>query len=122
MPSPAVQYDDTLEQGADWELVLLDRDQDGEDGDPTDLTGCTALFRVWEDGNPPVLRLSLTSASGGGITINGSDGEIIIRMTAAQTATVRRDARYSLRLTWPDGEVNWLIRGRLSVIPEVPSV
>lgn len=122
MPSPAVQFDDVVEQGADWEIVVLDRDEDGEAGLPTDLTGCTAELRVWEIGNPPVPRVTLTTETGGGITLDGPAGSLICRMTAAQTATLRRDCHYRLKVTWPSGEVNWLLRGRLGVISEVPSV
>lgn len=122
MPAPSIQIDDTIEQGADWELLLLDRDEDGEDGEATDLTGCTAELKVWEIANPPVLRITLTSDDGGGITIDGPEGSVTCRITAAQSATLRRDSWMRLKLVWPSGEINWLARGRLSLIREVPSV
>ena len=122
MPAPAIQLEDSIEQGADWELIVLDRDENGEDGEPTDLTGCTAELKIWELGNPPVLRITLTSADGGGITIDAEAGSVTCRVTAAQSATLRRDAWMRLKLTWPSGEVNWMARGPLTLIREVPGV
>lgn len=122
MPAPAIQLDDSIEQGADWELIVLDRDENGEDGEATDLTGCTAELKIWETGNPPVLRITLTSAEAGGITIEPTEGSVTCRVTAAQSATIRRNAFYRLKLTWPDGEVNWMARGSLQLIQEVPGV
>lgn len=119
MPIPSIQYDDQIEQGADWELEILDQDADEV---PTDLTGCTAQMKVWELGNPNALRLTLTSAEGGGITIEAATGIVRCRITAAQSATLRSNAWYRLSLTWGDGEVNWYARGHLTLIPEVPGV
>lgn len=108
-----------IDQGADFELVAT-----YEAGDPmptpVDLTGCTARMQAREDYDSPSPLFTLTSAPGDGITLGGASGEITIFIPASMTETFRWDiALYDLELTYPSGRVVRLMKGSVSVSPEV---
>jgi hypothetical protein len=110
---PATSWDITIEQGATWatSLILTDRD----------LTGCTARMQIRETVLSPSTLLSLTSDPEAGITVTaGPPGVIAITITAAQTAAMTwKHGVYDLELVSPNGTVERLLKGDVSVDFEV---
>ncbi len=90
----------------------------GVPGPPIDVTGWTAKmsFRSsYGDGN----ALTLTSASGGGITVTGVDGAFAVLMTAAQTTQLPNQGVYDLLITPPGGQPIRLVEGKFEVAQAV---
>ena len=52
---------------------------------PIDITGCTAKMQVRDTKGGSKLAFTLTSPSTGGITIDGPNGKLTIKMTPTQT-------------------------------------
>lgn len=103
------------EQGATFRLVGTYR---GSDGEPVDLTGCTARMQVRRRaGAEPVL---LDLSSGDGITLGGIAGTVAIVIDADTTADLP-DGRfaYDLEIESDGGEVTRLLEGDFVVDPEV---
>ena len=116
----AGQHDITIEQGATWRLQLTWQDSLGN---PIDLTHYTARMQVREAYVSSGTWLSLTSAEGGGITLGGTSGTIIITATATQTAAipVRGNVQgvWDLELVQNNEPVVRLIAGAAFISPEV---
>ncbi len=115
-------YDFEIDQGAYWSQLLLWEDQSHN---PIDLNGYTAKLEIRQnigDANPPLV--TLTSPPPGGITLGGQDGTILLEIEAAVTATLPATSSqikcfYDLNLDPGDGRIKKLIRGVISVQPEV---
>jgi hypothetical protein len=89
---------------ADWQYQYF------YDGDPVDLTGYTAEFKiVWNDRISPLtgLPIAVAGSINGTITKENADGIINVHLTSAQTASLPvtaapcalTNATYQLRLT-----------------------
>ena len=117
----AAVYDFEIDQGAYWSQLLLWQDQDGN---PIDLSGYSAAMEIRQnvgDPDPPLVSLS---TSGGGITLGGQDGTVLLEIEAAVTATLPATTGvtkcfYDLNLDPGDGRINRLIRGVMTIQPEV---
>ncbi len=113
---PAAYWKITVEQGATCRTVLTLSDSDGT----IDLTGYTARLQIRESIDSPTPLYSLTTDPGGGITINGPDGQITITIPAAtSTAWDWRYGVYNLELVNGAGDVDRLLKGEVEVDREV---
>lgn len=110
---PATEYAIEIEQGATFRTTLTLTGRD--------LTGCSARMQVRESIESPVTLLDLSTPPGGGITITpGPPGVIEIMLTAAQTAELDwLLGFYDLELITPGDEVERLLKGTVTVDPEV---
>lgn len=111
-------YNFTIEQGATFSRTLTWKDGSGN---PIDLTGYTAKLELKDvKGN---VIITLTTNTGGGITLGGSAGTIAVTMTATQTAAFNFSAaHYDLKLTASDGvTVTRLLEGVVNLDDEVTS-
>ncbi|MFF4777625.1 hypothetical protein ACFY05_32840 [Microtetraspora fusca] len=113
---PAAIWAIVFEQGVTWRAVLHVKDAAG----PLDLTGYTARLQIRESLNSPAPLLSLTSAPGGGITIDGPAGKLAITVTDETTAAFTWCyGIYDLEIESPSGDVTRLLKGEVSVDREV---
>lgn len=121
-----------LEQGATFTRSFtyypadsVEVDDDGDVtiiGPPYDLTGCTARMQIRRRPGGTVL-LSLSS-DGGTITLGDAAGTV--EMSAAETLTTaipfrprQYEAVYDLEIEFPDGRVDRVIEGAVTVSPDV---
>ena len=89
---------------------------------PVNLTGYTARMKVRDPKRAPSVNqiLSLTSATGGGITLGGVAGTIIVTVSATiMESIVAAKYVYDLELESPDGTVTRLLNGPFIVLDEV---
>jgi len=108
--------DFAIEQGATFNLLLTWK----IDNTDVNLTGYTARLQARVDIEDTETVLSLTTDSGGGITLGGSAGTISLDRTATQTAAlVAGDYVYDLELISGAGQVTRLVQGQLTISPEV---
>jgi hypothetical protein len=120
---PAAVADYTIEQGATWEQDVWWEDSDGN---PIDLTGYTARMQA-RAALPDVGTLVDLTTANGGIVLTPAEGKLTLIMTAAQTAALNwpsgRHAPgsgvYQLELESPTGFVTRLLKGTLTLDPEV---
>ena len=75
-------YDITIEQGADWRLVLTWKDAAG---DPMQLNGYTGRMQVRETWNSKTKIFELTTGNGG-IVLDAANGGITLHLPAAVSA------------------------------------
>lgn len=112
-----MSFTDTINQGADYELTVLDKQPDGS---ATDLTGCVARLqarRTVDADDPP--SLDLTSTPAAGLTLTEEDGRIDVHLTAEQTEALSGTYVVQLEVRWPGGRVDRLLEGTWTVSPEV---
>jgi hypothetical protein len=70
-----------VDQNTTFTFIVEYKDSDG---DPVDITGSTAKMQVRDTKGGSKLAFSLTSPSGG-ITIDGPNGKLTIKITPTQT-------------------------------------
>lgn len=115
---PATTHDIIIEQGATFTLQLVYKTSAGV---AVDLTGYSARMQVRESYPADTALLSFTSA-GGGITLGGAAGTILIEASDETTAAI--DTRqtvwgvYDLELVPPDGRAIRLLEGAAQIRPE----
>lgn len=107
-------YNITIEQGATFSRTIT---VSNPDDTPYDLTGFTARMHIRRDITSSTIMMQLTTENGR-ITLSGEDGEVVLSISAADTATIDRNGVYDLELV-SGGEVHRLIRGAVHLIPEV---
>jgi hypothetical protein len=114
----AVAYNVVIDQGADW---FLNVNYDNPNGTPVNLAGYSAALQIRSLPTSPTAVLSLTSATGGGITITANTGLVAIRATATQTREIDEGTYYyDLEITDTfTGVVTRLIQGQAIVSAEV---
>jgi hypothetical protein len=108
-------YNFTLDQGATFALSIVYKDNEGV---PINLTGYAAAMQIRDayDSSAAVLSLNTTT---GGISIVGAEGKINITATASQTAAIPfGEYVYDLEISL-SGVVTRVIKGVVSVSPEV---
>lgn len=108
-------YNFIMDQGSTYtvQMVYLD-----PNGNPIDLTGCTAKMQLRLQYGDPTAALTLTTG-GGGIVIDGPTGTINITATDEQTL-VLEPTFYVYDLDIIDGSViTRLVQGQVTVRPEV---
>lgn len=111
-------YNDTLDQGATYQLVVVYKDASDV---PINLTGYSAYMQLRENYDSTTADLTLTTANGG-ILINGPIGEITITATATQTTTLVSDY-YLYDLELVNGQsTTRLLQGQITVNSEVTRV
>ncbi len=115
----AGRHDFTIEQGATWRTTIEWRD---EVGALVPLAGYQARMQARRATDTPEVLVELTTENGR-IAL-ASPGVIALTLPAADTAaldwrTAGRSARYDLELVAPDGTVTRLLKGTLSLDPEV---
>lgn len=112
----AVEYDTSINQGADWYINFVY--EDTATSTPINITGYTAALQLRSLPSDTTAALSLTSGSG--ITITGSTGTVAVHATAAQTgAIVAGYYYYDLEITSPTGIVTRLVQGQILVSAQV---
>lgn len=120
------KYDINIQQGSSYDLMLVVKDANG---DPKDLSNHSARMQVRTSygSSTPVVDVSTAN---GGITINSSEGAILIQIPAANTANIKVDLTksakppysvyvYDLELTDSLGKISKLIYGDVTVYGEV---
>lgn len=110
-------YNITIEQGADFSLPLTWRD-----GNNTlvNVTGYSARMQIRESYDSEDYIVSLTSALGGGITLGGAAGTILVEIAASVTATMAQStAVYDLEMVSASGIVTRLVQGDVYISREV---
>ena len=119
----AAVYDITVEQGATTliEFRLLD-----PDNLPFDLTNATARMMFRKSAKDSTILATFTSGPGGGLTMGGLNGIILLSIDAAVTAGYKFAAAvYDLEIATPDirfpvsGFVSRVLQGTVTVSPEV---
>jgi hypothetical protein len=111
-------YNDILDQGATYQLVVAYKN---DDGTPVNLSGFQAFMQLRENYQSAVADLTLSTVNGA-ITINGPLGEITIQATATQTAALLADY-YVYDLELVNGPaVTRLLQGQITVNSEVTRV
>lgn len=122
-------YDITIEQGADWRLVITWKDDKAA---PMDLAGFTARMQVRESFASKVKVFELTTENGQ-ITLGGADGIVTMELPAAITAAVAinptkttwidgkqaQQLVFDLEMISPAGAITRLIQGSALFVPEV---
>lgn len=101
-----------VEQGATFDRQITWKD---ESNVAIDLTGFSAVMKIYAD--PEKVQLIKTLASGSGLTLGGSEGTIAILISATDTAKmgVLSGGTYRLELT-SGSTVTRLIEGRVDVV------
>lgn len=122
-------YDITIEQGADWRLVLTWKDAAG---DPMQLNGYTGRMQVRETWNSKTKIFELTTGNGW-IVLDAANGGITLHLPAAVSAayqvnptkTAWIDGKQAQQLVFDlemidgQGGVTRLVQGAALFIPEV---
>jgi len=119
-------YNMTIEQGSTFGRLIsveepdLATDPTGATFKPFPLNGYTARMQIRRNVDSSTAMLSLTTENGG-IAINPGteDNEIRLSITATNTALLTSDGVYDLEIISSLGEVSKVIRGIVTVIPEV---
>lgn len=115
---PAFKIPLKIDQGATFKKVVTWKA--GTPATPVDLTGCTARAQIRATVTSPDVLHEMTSAPGGGITLDDVLGEVMIDIDAATTAGFAwKTAVYDLEIVFADGTVRRLLQGPVSVSPEV---
>lgn len=118
---PAKVIDITIEQGAQFSPTFTWTD---DNGDPVDLTGYTAKMEIRKEKDKTSAKIITLTDSGGGIDINGTEGEVTPIIDASETAELGfLWAWYDLQLTPPDNSeaVKRLVQGRVEFDKSVTS-
>lgn len=92
------------------------------DSNVVNLTGYSARMKVRDPKRAPSVNqiISLTSATGGGITLGGSAGTITLTIAATiMDNIVAGKYVYDLELEAPDGVVTRLLKGQFNIFDEV---
>ena len=119
-------YNITIEQGSTFVRLIsieqpdLDADPTGATFEPFLLNGYSARMQIRRTVESPTVMLSLTSPSGGIIISPGTpENELSITISAAVTATLTSSGVYDLEIVDAGGLVSKVIRGTVTLIPEV---
>lgn len=106
----------TIEQGVTLEKSIVWSDDEQE---PIDLTGFTARMQVRSTITAPTTLVELTTENDG-ITLGGVTGEILLTQEADDTAAYSWvTGVYDLELVSAAGKVTRLLKGTITVDPEV---
>ena len=119
-------YNITIEQGSTFVRLIsieqpdLDTDPTGATFEPFVLTGYSARMQIRRTVESSTVMLSLTSPSGGIIISPGTpENELSITISAAVTAALTSSGVYDLEIVDAGGLVSKVVRGTVTLIPEV---
>ena len=110
----------TIYQGVDYEETLLwETDTPFA---PVNLTGYTARLQIRARRGSPDALITLTN--GGGLTLGGAAGTVVVALTAEQTETLTPQANgqkhaWDLRLVSPTGKRQRPVEGDITISPRV---
>jgi hypothetical protein len=111
-------YNDVLDQGATYNLVVVYKDNNDA---PINLTGYSAYMQLRENYDSTTADLTLSTANGG-IVIDGALGKLTIIATATQTGALTADY-YLYDLELVNGpSITRLLQGQITVNSEVTRV
>ena len=111
-------YNFTIDQGSNWNLNVIYKDDTGA---VINLTGYTAAMQLRQNYNSEEADLTLNT-SNGGIVITGAEGKLVLSATAAQTGALDSgNYVYDLEIT-SGGVVTRIIQGQITVAGEVTRV
>lgn len=114
---PAGLYDITAEQGATFSRVLTWRDATSA---PVDLLTMSAAMQVRKSLEAAEPMLTLTTEPGGGITLGGATGQIILNASASTMSALKAGSYYyDLEVTSATGVVIRLLQGKFTITREV---
>lgn len=105
-------YDIEIQQGADFDITFLYKD---EDGVIIDVSGYSARMMI-KSGYRSLAVVSLTQSSG--ITLGGASGTVAIHIPASKTVTLPGPPQtmvYDIFLTDPSGNIVKLVGGRVNL-------
>ena len=119
-------YNITVEQGSTFVRLLsieqpdIANDPTGETFIPFDLTGYTARMQIRRTIESDTAMISLTTENGGiDVIPETAVNEIKLLITAANTATLATSGVYDLEIIDNLGNVSKVVRGNMTLIPEV---
>lgn len=102
-----------FKQGEDWAATVTVKDGNGN---VQDITGWDVKMQVRETPNGPVL-LEMNTDLGGGITIDGANGQISFALPAAKTALLQfTKANYDVFVETTSGAIKCLFEGSMPVM------
>ena len=108
-------YNLVCPQGATFDILLTWKD---DNGDPVDLTGCSASMQVRPSYSSPMPLIDIYS--GDGITLGDLAGTIHLVVDAPITAAVPPgNFVYDLKIEFPSGAVTRLLQGKWQHTSEV---
>lgn len=114
----ASKYKLAIEQGATYPRVFTWKA--GDPATPVDLTGCTARLQIRGRVTDADVLYEMTSEPGGGLVLGDAAGTIALTIPDEDSAEwTWRSGVYDLEIAFPDGTVRRLLRGGVSVSPEV---
>lgn len=104
-------YNINIHQGESWTMTLTVKDENDTAKNLTDYTG---KMQIRDKPNGKVYAdLNTTD---GGMTINGTYGEVELVMTAAQTAALNlRNAVYDVYVESSAGTITYLLKGTVTI-------
>lgn len=112
----AATHNITIEQGATFTLNLVYKDSAGT---PINLSGYSARMQIRRTYTSPSALATFTTQNGR-IVLGTSSGTVAVKGDAALTAALAaKTAVYDLELVNPAGDVTRLIRGAVTITPEV---
>lgn len=115
-------YNIVCEQGTTFTRVITLEYPDAEDPTvflPWDFTDYTARMQIRRTIDSASPMITLTTENDGIEFTNPANGELTIRMSAAQTAALTSDGVYDLEIIADAGEVSRLIQGNFTLNFEV---
>jgi hypothetical protein len=115
-------YNITCEQGSTFSRVINLEYPDAVDPTvfyPWDFTGYTARMQIRRTIESSTVMIELTTENNGIEFTNAEEGELIVEMTAAQTAALETSGVYDLEIINSSGQVSKLIKGAFTLLPEV---
>ena len=117
---PAANKNILIEQGVTFQWTQLLLDGQGANAPAMDLTGYSARMQIRSEIDSALALVTLSSAPGGGILLDGVSGMLEIEISAAATSALNFEgAVYDLELVQPDGKVLRLFKGAVSLSLEV---
>ena len=119
-------YNITIEQGSTFSRLIsieqpdLVTDPTGNTFEPFDLTGYTARMQIRRTVESSTPMLSLTTENNGIIINPGTENnEIELLISDEDTATLTTSGVYDLEIIDDSGNVSKVVRGTVTLIPEV---
>jgi tRNA threonylcarbamoyladenosine modification (KEOPS) complex Pcc1 subunit len=103
------------EQGATFSRVLVLKDSTDT---VIDITGASAQMDVRQQIDSTTTLIQLSTANGR-IQIAGSDGELTLTISAADTTDLDTNGVYDLKLTYVSGTVERILEGGFTIDPQV---
>lgn len=86
---------------------------------PVDLTGCSAEMQIREDQDSDIILHTLSTGIEGGITLGDAAGTIELYIAdGASTAFDWNSGVYGLEITFSNGDVRRLLRGKIKAFNE----